>query len=335
MFGKIIAASAAFVMLVAALPPGTPETLHPYFEDNKFSSGNFEWLRGAFPEATEAEKFAYQGVTAWLKECSAIARSKTIVQLREMGVENSQLDNAPLSLPVCDQVASTMPQVDAYDSFADFQRHLATTQPIFDAMVATTVLAERIAGPPTDALTDELLHRPMAEQIYRNALSWAWRPNPVEGIPSLTDKQKPIFLALLSSEIANRDRTNTLWLKEVVSENGWPTFSLVGEDASQKAWLLVQHADHDPVFQLEVLRLMEPLVRQEEVSPRNYAYLYDRVMLKLTGTQRYATQVMCQDGERVPLPLENENTMPEFRRSVGMDTFAEYVSNFSSPCPKK
>jgi hypothetical protein len=35
---------------------------------------------------------------------------------------------------------------------------------------------------------------------------------------------------------------------------------------------------------------MEPLVAQGEVTKQNYAYLYDRIMLKLAGKQRYATQ---------------------------------------------
>jgi beta-glucosidase len=47
---------------------------------------------------------------------------------------------------------------------------------------------------------------------------------------------------------------------------------------------LVQHADDDPVFQLKMLRLMEPLAAGGQVSPRNYALLYDRVMLQMVGT---------------------------------------------------
>jgi hypothetical protein len=100
----------------------------------------------------------------------------------------------------------------------------------------------------------------------------------------------------LGAAMTARDHANTEWLKGIVAERGWPTISQVGEEAAFNAWLLVQHADHDPLFQLRSLRLMEPLVAQGEVTKQNYAYLYDRIMLKLAGKQRYATQVMCRDG---------------------------------------
>ncbi len=43
---------------------------------------------------------------------------------------------------------------------------------------------------------------------------------------------------------------------------------------------------------------MEPLILSGEVSKGDYAYLYDRVMLKISGKQRYGTQAMCLDGKR-------------------------------------
>jgi len=117
---------------------------------------------------------------------------------------------------------------------------------------------------------------------------------------------------LNSAEMGRLDRANTNWLKQVVAEHGWPTYSLVGEDASRKAWLLAQHADHDPVFQLDVLGLMEPLVEAGEVNKTDYAYLYDRVMLKLIGTQLYATQVTCEDGKRIPRPVPRQRLWHRF-----------------------
>src|SRR3546814_19820645 len=59
--------------------------------------------------------------------------------------------------------------------------------------------------------------------------------------------------------------------------------STVGKDASHAAWLRVQHADADAAWQLRALRLMEPLAQMREASRSNYAYLYDRIMLKLAG----------------------------------------------------
>lgn len=97
----------------------------------------------------------------------------------------------------------------------------------------------------------------------------------------------------------------------------------MGEQAAKQAWLLVQHADHDPVFQLEALQLMEPLVAHGEVSPQDFAYLTDRVMLKLTGKQRYGTQFQCVGGQHVPQPIEDEAAVDRLRRQAGMETQAE------------
>lgn len=52
------------------------------------------------------------------------------------------------------------------------------------------------------------------------------------------------------------DKNHTERLKEVVVKIGWPTASKVGSEAASAAWLLVQHADHDPEFQEYCLGLM-------------------------------------------------------------------------------
>lgn len=42
------------------------------------------------------------------------------------------------------------------------------------------------------------------------------------------------------------DRRHTARMQEIVAKFGWPGKSLVGRDGAKAAWLLVQHADHDP-----------------------------------------------------------------------------------------
>lgn len=329
---RVALAIFALVCLTASSPPKPPPILDRYIHNDDVSISDFEWMRGAFPEASQSEKIEYNSIDDWLEECSVAARAKLFNDLQEMGIKNPKLDLISHSYPICDKFASK-PTLDVFANFEEFSEAVTSTKQIFQTLVAATDLAEMIAGPTTTSLADELMHRPMSEQIYRNAISWTQLPKPVERIPTLTAQQKPVFLAMLISEIRKRDRANTAWMKEIVSLHEWPTFSLVGEDASRKAWLIVQHADHDPVFQLKVLRLMEPLVRQNEVSPKDYAYLYDRVMLKISGMQRYATQVNCAGGKRIPMPVEDEEKMPDYRRSVGLEPFEGYLSQFRNSCP--
>ncbi len=88
--------------------------------------------------------------------------------------------------------------------------------------------------------------------------------------------------------------------------------------------------------QLQALRLMEALLRSGEVSKQNYAYLYDRVMLKISGKQRYATQATCRSGRLVPQPIENEARIAALRGEAGLEPLADYLAKMQKSfgnCP--
>ena len=139
--------------------------------------------------------------------------------------------------------------------------------------------------------------------------------------PRLSPDGKAVLSARIGVAMTAADHANTEWLRGIVVNEGWPKISAVGQPASDAAWLLVQHADADPAFQLQALRLMEPLLASGEINPRNYAYLYDRVMLKLTGKQRYATQFTCKSGKRVPQPLEQEEAVDRLRAQAKLEPY--------------
>jgi len=106
-------------------------------------------------------------------------------------------------------------------------------------------------------------------------------------------------------------------------EQGWPRYSIVGVDAGDAAWLLVQHADADPSFQRLCLDLMRELPA-DEMSQSSLAMLTDRVLLKEGKSQIYGTQFVVSDGEWVPLNLENIENVDVRRAEVGMPPLAEY-----------
>ena len=187
--------------------------------------------------------------------------------------------------------------------------------------------AERLGGPRGPSLTDALLARPLGEQMLR--LGVGWGDGDMKNAPALSPDAKAIVVARLGAALGKRDHDNTQWLKGLVAKEGWPKISAVGERASQQAWLLVQHADADPAFQLQALRLMEPLVASGEVTKQNYAYLYDRVMLKLTGKQRYATQATCRGGKRMPHALEDEEAVERLRAEIGLNPLPVYLADIN------
>lgn len=117
------------------------------------------------------------------------------------------------------------------------------------------------------------------------------------------------------------DIENTTFLEDQVTTSGWPLISDVGEEASQAAWLLVQHADHDPEFQAYCLGLMRVLPTTE-VKPANIAYLEDRIRVAQGRPQLYGTQFYKEgDAMITPRPIEDETHLEQRRAAMGLETF--------------
>ena len=119
------------------------------------------------------------------------------------------------------------------------------------------------------------------------------------------------------------DASHTARMRHILSEHGWPTPALVGVDGAAAAWLLVQHADAAPDFQLEALALMEPLLVTGEVKRESYAYLWDRTH----QPQRYGTQGSCAgEGDWKPNPIEAPELVEARRKEMEMEPLVDYVA---------
>ena len=124
---------------------------------------------------------------------------------------------------------------------------------------------------------------------------------------------------------ASIDVANTRRMKQIVEQIGWPTRSKVGKNASERAWLLVQHADHDRAFQQRCLDLMKAQAAGE-VSPVNMAYLEDRVRVGEGRPQIYGTQFYTDEaGNLGPQPIEDPDHVDERRQAVGLQPLSEYA----------
>lgn len=175
------------------------------------------------------------------------------------------------------------------------------------------------------ALREQVLMRVERDQEARRAaINWAAKHgvNGVVDENSLSEEEKAVY-AGLGADVERIDAENTQWLKDIVSERGWLTYSDVGIDGGDAAWLLVQHADADPEFQQQCLGLMSALPKNE-VSQSSLAMLTDRVLLKEGKNQIYGTQFVVRDGEWVPLRLEDEENVDARRAEVGLPPMAEY-----------
>jgi Family of unknown function (DUF6624) len=130
--------------------------------------------------------------------------------------------------------------------------------------------------------------------------------------------------AVLMKQLTDADKANREWLKGVIKKKGWPGQAMVGFDGSDAAWLLAQHADPDPAFQKQALKLLEDAVRRKDARPTHLAYLTDRVLAGDGKKQLYGTQFTMKDGKVEPKPIEDEANVDKRRAEVGLPPLAEY-----------
>jgi hypothetical protein len=192
--------------------------------------------------------------------------------------------------------------------------------------LASVAKADGAPKPPVKEpeLRAELLRRAKAEQDARAALT-EWMKQSGNKEASLDPAQKAEFRRLTDT-LQRTDKENTDRLGRIVERYGWPTYTLVGKDGAQAAWLLAQHADSSPKFQRKCLDLMAKLPRGE-ISQQNVAYLTDRVLLTEGKKQLYGTQVTLTDGKWKPRPLEDEANVDKRRSAVGLPPLAEYLKS--------
>jgi hypothetical protein len=135
--------------------------------------------------------------------------------------------------------------------------------------------------------------------------------------------------ALDSEAMAAADAANLPWLRQLITDVGWPGKSLVGEDGAKDAWLLAQHADRDPAFQRRCLDLLTAAVEAGEAEVVDQAYLTDRVLLHEGQPQEYGTQAIGRDGRFVARNLRDPGHVDERRAAVGLGPLAEYLASMT------
>jgi len=315
----------AFILITQVAATAPPPVIATHVRDGMVDLTDLSWLKGALPDATVADKQAWQPVAGWIDTCMTENTERVKAELAAMGVASPAIARIPNGDLVCAAVARMLGVARRYADWPDLKAASDEADRLFATFsYGASTGAESVPFDPAwlndDALA--LLHAAVREQYYRRAL--AWRAS--RDTPPVSDAVWAILQVRLTFAYVAEDHRNTAMMKAYVAGKGWPTIAKVGSRASDAAWLLVQHADDDPAFQLSVLRLMAPLAEKGEVSKANYALLYDRVMLKTLGKQRYGTQTTCADGKRVALPIEDPDKVETWRAEAGLDTM---TANFA------
>lgn len=123
-------------------------------------------------------------------------------------------------------------------------------------------------------------------------------------------------------EMEQVHKENAEELREIIGKIGFPTISKVGEEASDAAWLVIQHSIGEPEFMKSCCKIM--MENSDDIKPANIAYLHDRIQFFQGKPQRYGTQLMS-DG--IPYPVEDKNILNAERHKVNLTPFAQEKIN--------
>lgn len=160
----------------------------------------------------------------------------------------------------------------------------------------------------------------------------------------LSRKQTLLFREMMRSRIDAIARQNTALTKEILGNlpQRWPLRSEFGDDngcpASDHAFLIVQHSDHDPTFQQDILTVLRDyeytLQGKPEYRPDNLAYLHDRVQVNSGLKQRYGTQGRLQNDIWIPFQCESDsideiNSLRATLKVDGNSTLQEYYEHMN------
>jgi len=120
-------------------------------------------------------------------------------------------------------------------------------------------------------------------------------------------------------------------ISEIIENNGYPGFNLVGEQGANIAFIIVQHSDHNPEFQKNYLELMKIEVEKENDKASNYALLTDRSNLNNGKKQIYGTQVTYnfKISQAYPKNLKDSVNVNKRRKAIGLEPIEVYLNRMS------
>jgi hypothetical protein len=330
--GFLLLSCAAIALVNAEDDPAPPAWLKPYVVDGALSYSDLEWARPRWA-TDEKGKSEWRSALDWVAVVKKARTAAVADGLRRAGVAAVALGAGCYGNDTCQQIdvlenglAVDPPEFSSWDVLNAAAKEASHYVEGFRYALETTAHVEGVDEKRT--LRDKLLEASVLDQTYMIGLTGFRYPE--RHLPALSPSALVVFDLALEQRMRTQFKTNAEMLKTAIAEHGWPKRSEIGESAEDAAWLIVQHADHDPVFQYEALGLISGRVKEGEADPKNAAYLYDRIMLKIAGKQRYGTQLECKGGRLEAQPLEDAERVDEIRGAVKLPSLTAYISGFSS-----
>lgn len=196
-----------------------------------------------------------------------------------------------------------------------------TADSLFDAYLEEDRgLIARFEARSDTGVVDELAHRTARDQAIRQLMLELLQT------PGAGPDEAAFTWIRLVRRMQQLDRDNASWLQDELTERTWFTISEYGAEADNNAFLIVQHATHDPDFMRDIHTRFTRLLPLNEIAPDNYALLTDRLAVMDGAPQPYGSQFECHEGEqRLQTELADSEAVTDERRAeAGLPTLAEY-----------
>lgn len=129
-----------------------------------------------------------------------------------------------------------------------------------------------------------------------------------------------------NQEMQDLHNENAKELNLIIERIGFPTRDKVGEEASNAAWLIIQHSIGQPYFMKKAARLLGNAVKEKKADPKSLAYLTDRIAIFEGKIQLYGTQFdWDENGKMNPKPFDDLALVNERRKGIGLNTLEEQI----------
>lgn len=127
-----------------------------------------------------------------------------------------------------------------------------------------------------------------------------------------------------NEEMEKLHHQNAVILNKIINTIGYPTINKVGKEASEAAWLIIQHSIGLPDFMKKCAEQLQNAVNENQADPVNLAYLTDRIAVFEGNPQLYGTQFDWDEkGELSPNLFDDLIKVNERRKIIGLNSLEE------------
>ena len=110
-------------------------------------------------------------------------------------------------------------------------------------------------------------------------------------------------------------------LDNIIDQIGYPTIDKVGKEANEATWLVIQHSIGKPKFMRKCVVLLEKAVNENKATPKQLAYLTDRIATFENKPQLYGTQFdYDENGELSPQMFDDIEKVNQRRKRIGLNS---------------